>query len=95
MNDCWEGDNNVSLPDLRTEDADVQNGFNSWISSLIPNYGIDGVRLDSVLQVNTGFWQSFVTAAGSPYMVGEIFQNSASFVCNYQNYIPGVMNYGT
>lgn len=35
---CWEGDNTVSLPDLRTEDSDVLNMWNTWIGQLVANY---------------------------------------------------------
>jgi alpha-amylase len=32
------GSNTVSLPDLRTEDSDVQSEFNSWIAELVSNF---------------------------------------------------------
>ena len=35
---CWLGDNIVTLADLRTEDSDVQDIFNSWISDLVSEY---------------------------------------------------------
>lgn len=43
---CWEGDNTVSLPDLRTEDQDVYSVWNSWIQNIVSTYGVDGIRLD-------------------------------------------------
>ncbi|WPH01671.1 Hypothetical protein R9X50_00452200 [Acrodontium crateriforme] len=90
---CWAGDQQVALPDLRTEDSDVRDGFNTWISQLVANYSIDGLRLDSALQVETSFWSGFSKAAGV-YIVGEVFENDVGFVCGYQNYLDGVMNYG-
>ncbi|KAK6435470.1 hypothetical protein LTR95_008339 [Oleoguttula sp. CCFEE 5521] len=93
IHDCWIGDTQVPLPDLRTEDPVVQLGYAAWIANLIPQYGIDGIRLDTVLQVNTGFWSTFLAAANT-YMFGEVYINDASFVCSYQNYLPGVLNYG-
>lgn len=35
---CWTGDATVALPDLRTEDANVQAMWNSWVSSFVKNY---------------------------------------------------------
>jgi len=45
------------------------------------------------LQVEKGFWSSFRAAVNDMYMVGEIFQQGADLVCDYQNYISGVFNY--
>lgn len=35
---CWEGDSTVSLPDLNTESTDVQGIWNDWITGLVSNY---------------------------------------------------------
>jgi len=35
---CWEGDNTVSLPDLKTEDAQVLGMWETWIAQLVSNY---------------------------------------------------------
>ncbi len=59
---CWEGDNTVSLPDLRTEDADVLDTFETWITNLVSTYSIDGLRVDSAQQVNSAFFPPFQTA---------------------------------
>ncbi|KAI9693236.1 MAG: hypothetical protein M1822_005232 [Bathelium mastoideum] len=93
--DCWLGDTNVPLPDLKTESSTVISGYQTWISQLMSNYSIDGLRLDTVLEVDQAFWSPFSQAAGSPYMVGEVFDGDVGTVCNYQGYIPGVLNYPT
>jgi alpha-amylase len=67
--DCWEGDNIVSLPDLRTESADVYDVWNSWITALVANYTIDGLRVDSAEETGTFFFPAFQTA-------GEYSKNS-------------------
>lgn len=92
---CWLGSNNVPLPDLRTEDTAVQDIFNSWISQLVKNYTIDGLRIDTAKHVNTGFWDTFLQAAGGIYAVGEVLNGDPKYVCPYQNYMPGVLNYPT
>ncbi|KAJ5532150.1 hypothetical protein N7494_008702 [Penicillium frequentans] len=53
--DCWMGDNTISLPDLRNEDQDVQQILGTWVSQLISNYSIDGLRIDSVLNIPPSF----------------------------------------
>lgn len=59
---CWEGDNTVSLPDLRTEDDDVLDMWKTWITGLVSDYSIDGLRLDSAYQVDKAFFSPFETA---------------------------------
>ncbi|EMC92464.1 glycoside hydrolase family 13 protein [Baudoinia panamericana UAMH 10762] len=94
IEDCWVGDTTVSLPDLRTEDSDVATGYQTWIKQLVANYSIDGLRLDTVMEVDTAFWADFETAAGV-YMIGEVDEPNGTYVCSFQNYVPGVLNYGT
>ena len=89
---CWMGDTTVSLPDLATEDADVASDLQKWIHGLISKYSIDGLRLDSALEVDTGFWSGFHEAAGV-YMVGEVDDGDPGVVCPYLDYLPGVLNY--
>lgn len=60
---------------------------------MISNYSIDGLRIDTALQVEKGFWPGFVAAARDTYMLGEIFNGDAKAVCDYGNYLPGVLNY--
>lgn len=96
ITDCWVATNGVALPDLRTEDRDVRLGYNNWIRGLINDYGIDGLRIDTVMQVEKDFWDGFRHAAGNTYMLGEINQGDAEFVCGYQgqsNALPGVFDY--
>ncbi|GAM40729.1 alpha-amylase [Talaromyces pinophilus] len=92
VEECWEGDTIVSLPDLDTESTDVQNMWYSWIPELVSNYSIDGLRLDSALEVQKDFWPSWVSAAGV-YCVGEVDNGDATIACPYQNYLDGVLNY--
>ena len=66
---CWEGDNTVSLPDLRTEDADVLSTFETWIAQLVATYSIDGLRVDSAQQVDNAFFPPF-QSAGEWLMIG-------------------------
>jgi alpha-amylase len=47
------------------------------------------------MEVNTDFWQPFLSAAGDSYMVGEVLWEDPSYTCTYQNHVPGLMNYPT
>ncbi|KAH0562159.1 hypothetical protein GP486_003145 [Trichoglossum hirsutum] len=67
---CWLGDHHVSLPDINTRLPAVQSFFRHWISDLVANYSIDGLRIDTVKHVQKGFWKGFNDAAGV-YCLGE------------------------
>ena len=95
LENCWLGDTNVPLPDLKTESSAVASGYQTWISQLVSNYSIDGLRLDTVLEVDRAFWSPFNQAAGSIYMVGEVYDGNITNACSYQGSIPGVLNYPT
>ena len=77
---------------MRTEDSDVSSVWNSWITSLVSTYSIDGLRVDSAQQVDTGFFPGFQSASGV-YIVGEVYNGDPTYVCPYQNYMSGVLNY--
>jgi len=68
---CWEGDTKVPLADVKTEDSGVRDTFNGWIKDLVATYGIDGLRIDSLLEVEKDFWPGFSKTAGC-YLVGEV-----------------------
>ncbi|KAK8097148.1 hypothetical protein PG999_013092 [Apiospora kogelbergensis] len=89
---CWEGDNKVSLPDLRTEDSGIRNTFNEWIRDLVSKYSIDGMRIDSVKHVEKDFWPGFLQAAGI-YGIGEVLDGNPAIYGDWQNYMKGLMNY--
>ncbi|CAK4006853.1 alpha-amylase [Lecanosticta acicola] len=90
--DCWIGDTTVSLPDLKTEDPTVQSMWNSWVSNFVANYSVDGLRIDSAMEMNKGFFPSFVSSSGV-YAVGEVVNGDPAALCDYQNYMPGMTNY--
>jgi len=66
--------------------------WNSWITQLVANYSIDGLRVDSAREVNTAFFPPFESAAGV-YIVGEIYVGDPSIACPFQNYMDGFLNY--
>ncbi|PWY87724.1 alpha-amylase [Aspergillus heteromorphus CBS 117.55] len=92
VEDCWLADSVVSLPDLNTTRSDVKTMWYDWIGSLVSNYSIDGLRIDTVKNVQKDFWPGYNKAAGV-YCVGEVFDGDAEFTCPYQNDLDGVLDY--
>ncbi|TLD34659.1 putative alpha-amylase a type-1 2 protein [Venturia nashicola] len=89
---CWLGDSHVRLADVNTEDPRVIGTYNTWINSLISNYSIDGLRIDTAKHVQKTFWPAFVKAAGV-FASGEILSRDFEYTCDYQNYFDSVINY--
>jgi alpha-amylase len=56
---------------------------------------VDGLRVDSMQQVNSGFWRPFQAAAGGIHAIGEVFNGDPAYTCPYQGQLSGVMNYPT
>ncbi|EAW10463.1 alpha-amylase [Aspergillus clavatus NRRL 1] len=92
VEDCWLGDNTVSLPDLDTTKDEVKKIWYDWVGSLVSNYSIDGLRIDTVKHVQKDFWPGYNHAAGV-YCIGEVFDGDPSYTCAYQEVMDGVLNY--
>lgn len=76
---CWEGDNNVALPDLATENSNVADVWNTWIADLVTTYSIDGIRLDSAQQVDDAFFPPFETAGTYPSQTSFFYVLQTNF----------------
>lgn len=79
---CWLGDKDVPLADLNTEADDVVSSLNSWIKSLVSDYAIDGLRIDTVKHVRKDFWPGFVSSAGV-FTIGEVLHEEPSYLAPY------------
>ncbi|KAF2721241.1 glycoside hydrolase family 13 protein [Polychaeton citri CBS 116435] len=88
---CWLYNN---LPDLRTEDQNVVDAFSTWISQFVSKYGIDGLRIDSVKNVNKASMTPFCKAAGV-YCLGELANGNPDYSYPYQAVLNGggIINY--
>ncbi|KAH8688255.1 glycoside hydrolase superfamily [Ilyonectria robusta] len=89
---CWEGDNTVSLPDLRTENDNVRGIWFNWIQQIVSNYSIDGLRIDSAKHIEKSFHAPFEKAA-RVYTIGEVLNGDPAFTFPYQQEMSGVLNY--
>ncbi|TCD66626.1 hypothetical protein EIP91_001093, partial [Steccherinum ochraceum] len=90
----WLGDTNLPLPDINTEDPNIVSMYNNWISGLVKNYTVDGVRIDTVKHVRQDFWPDFAKSAGV-YTVGEVLDNRTSYLAPYTKVLDAVLDYST
>ncbi|KAK3632954.1 hypothetical protein LTR56_011511 [Elasticomyces elasticus] len=90
--ECWLGDSLVTLADLRTEDEDVQAMFGDWISEMVSNYSIDGLRIDTALNVQSSFFPNFVDEAGV-FAMGETMHGDNSYACQWADAMGSILNY--
>ncbi|KAK1674423.1 alpha amylase [Colletotrichum godetiae] len=89
---CWlEG-----LPDLRTEDDFVRKIYAKWIKDLVTKYSIDGLRVDTALEIEPEFFTEggFREAAGV-FLLAEVSHSSLTLLAPYQNYLDGIMDYSS
>ena len=80
------------LPDLKQENDWVTQTLLDWISNLISTYNIDGIRIDTIMEVPQWFWDKYRSSAGV-FQIGEAFNGDISYVADYQNHLDSVFNY--
>ncbi|KAF2871480.1 glycoside hydrolase superfamily [Massariosphaeria phaeospora] len=89
---CWIGNCNMTMPDLKTEDPHVASEMNRWIKTLVANYSIDGLRIDSVKNVNADFFPPWCQSAGV-FCMGEVSEGRPGYTYPYQQYMDSVLDY--
>jgi alpha-amylase len=80
------------LPDLNQTNPTVKTTLLNWISSLIAKYDIDGLRIDTVLEIEPSFWSDFSDSAGV-YSVGECDSGNVDCLTPYSTQLPGLLSY--
>ena len=92
--DQWQIENCrlSGLPDLKQENDWVTQQLLNWISDLISKYNIDGIRIDTIMEVPKWFWDKFRSSAGV-FQIGEAFNGDIGYVSDYQNHLDSVFNY--
>ena len=93
-NNQWQIENCrlSGLPDLKQENDWVTQQLLNWISDLISKYNIDGIRIDTIMEVPKWFWDKFRESAGV-FQIGEAFNGDINYVADYQNHLDSVFNY--
>ncbi|KAH9946352.1 alpha-amylase [Epithele typhae] len=91
---CWLGDTKVALPDVNTQDPTVVSTYKSWISALVKEFNIDGLRIDAAKHVNMDFWPQFCGAA-DVFCIGEVFDADPGQALQYQGTqaLDSILNY--
>lgn len=79
---CWLGDATLPLPDLNTENSTVVGKLLDWIHKLVQDYGVDGLRIDTVKHIRKDFWPDFSKAA-DVFTLGEVFINDTEYASQY------------
>jgi len=79
---CWLGDENLPLPDINTEDPKIVDILCKWVHDIVQDYGIDGLRIDTVKHVRKDFWPGFASAAGV-FTMGEVITKDPTFAAPY------------
>jgi len=93
-NNQWQVENCrlSGLPDLKQENEWVAQTLINWIKDIVNKYNIDGIRIDTIMEVPKSFWDSFRSAAGV-FQIGEAFNGNINYVADYQNHLDSVFNY--
>ena len=80
------------LPDLKQENDWVTQKLLEWIHDIVQKYNLDGIRIDTIMEVPKWFWDKFRASAGV-FQIGEAFDGRPWFVADYQNHLDSVFNY--
>ena len=80
------------LPDLNHENKWVTQTLLEWIHDLVNRYNIDGIRIDTIMEVPKWFWDKFRESAGV-FQIGEAFHGNADKIVDYQNHLDSLFNY--
>ena len=83
----------AGLPDLNQSDVSVATRLTSWVKDyVVTKWKADGIRIDTVPEVNSDFWASFQSAAGV-YAVGEVDNGNPAYDGPYQQVLDGILSY--
>ncbi|KAJ7171683.1 glycoside hydrolase family 13 protein [Mycena crocata] len=92
IENCWMGNGYVLLPDIDTENPFVVRTLQTYVSSLVTKFNLDGIRLDACRNIRKPFWDSLCAAAGV-YCQGEVWDRNPEIICPYQDHMNGLHNY--
>ena len=68
---CWLGNESMPWADVDTENTEVIGKLNNWITDVIGDFGVDGLRLSTVKFVSKDFWDTFANQA-EVFTLGEV-----------------------
>lgn len=82
----------AGLADLDQSKEFVSNYLINWIKDLVKKFDFDGLRIDTVPEVETGFWKKYTDAAGV-FATGEVFDGDYGYLASFIPSIGSVLNY--
>ncbi|GAB5355673.1 hypothetical protein AAMO2058_000225800 [Amorphochlora amoebiformis] len=84
----------ASLPDLNQSRPDVAKTLISVYSDLFEKAGIDGVRMDTVTEVEPEYWKQFKEgAAPETFIIGEVFNGDPQYLIHHGSELDSLLNY--
>ncbi|WBW74496.1 cell wall alpha-amylase-like protein Aah1 [Schizosaccharomyces osmophilus] len=92
IEDCWAGDDEIILADLNLESKQVSSYLNEHIHDVVQRYGIDGIRVDAIKQMNPNFFPDYLKSAGV-FSVGEMFSYNPDISCSVRHQIDSITSY--
>ncbi|KAK7482040.1 hypothetical protein BaRGS_00026732 [Batillaria attramentaria] len=81
------------LPDLNETQPFVRETLLNWIANITQEFGFDGYRIDTVVEMPKSFWRDFYES-GDTFMMGEA--NNGDRTCYtgaYQGPLPSLLNF--
>jgi alpha-amylase len=93
-NNQWQVENCrlAGLPDLNQSNSYVRGYLKDWVKKLVQTYKFDGIRIDTIPEVEKQFWQEYGSASGV-FQMGEVFNGNSGYVGPYQDFVSGLFNY--
>ena len=82
----------ANLPDLNQDNSYVRSYLKNWIKNIVQKYKIDGVRIDTIPEVDKSFWAEYAKSAGV-FTIGEAFDGRLGYVAQYQGPVNSMLNY--
>ena len=97
--DDWDDQTQVEtcrlsgLPDLNQSVSFVKETLLDWVENyVVGTWEADGLRIDTVPEVEKEFWKDFQESAGV-YAVGEVDNGDPAYDGPYQKYVDGILSY--
>lgn len=82
----------ANLPDLKQEDEWVTQQLFDWIHNIVTKYNIDGLRVDTVIEIPKWFWDGF-KGYSNVFQIGEVFNGDPVYVNGYMEHLGSLFNY--
>ena len=80
------------MPDLNHENEWVTQILIDWIHNLAIKYNIDGVRVDTIMEVPKWFLDKLRESAGV-FQIVEAFHGNVNVAADCQNHLDSIFNY--